>query len=56
MITLLEAFGAADFTTPAVFGGGTVLLMAVALVVFEKRKAKANGVVEYEDATPTLAE
>lgn len=52
MITLLEAFGAADFTTPAVFGGGTVLLLAVGLVVFEKRKAKAKGVVEYADAAP----
>lgn len=53
MITLLEAFGAADFTTPAVFGGGAVMIAAVLLVVSEKRKAKAAGPVEYEDNAPT---
>lgn len=52
MITLLEAFGAADFTTPAVFGGGAVLLATVLLIVSEKRKAKAAGPVEYEETAP----
>lgn len=52
MITLLEAFGAADFTTPAVFGGGIIMAAAVALVVSEKRKAKAAGPVEYEETAP----
>ena len=46
LIQVLNAFGAADFTTPAIIGGTLVAAATFGLIRAERKKAKAKYAAE----------